>query len=227
MMSHVRVLDRVVDTLPARLWRAGNLYLLPGGELDFCTGEHPTLGHRVRTVEWRGREVLRGRALVADVEQEDGSTGEPGMVAGGRFSRWFDAWAAKGSGLTAAQVRHEFDEARRAWDALAEGELGEADTLATALMTKIVNHDPFHGSHDEHSAHLILGHVRLRRGDPDTAEHHLLTAARVEPDPSLRSFGPNMSLAQALLQHGRTGAVIDYLDLCSSLWKGSQCAALP
>jgi hypothetical protein len=97
-MSHVRVLDRVVDTLPARLWRAGNLYLLPGGELHFCMGEHPTLGHRVRTVEWRGREVLQGRALLADVEQEVGSTGEPGMVAGGRFSRWFDAGRPRAPG---------------------------------------------------------------------------------------------------------------------------------
>jgi hypothetical protein len=113
-------------------------------------------------------------------------------------------WAAKGSGLTAAQVRHELDEARRPWDALAEGELGEADTFATALMTKIVNHDPFHGSHDEHSAHLILGHVHLRRGDPDTAEHHLLTAARVEPIPhSARSAPTSRSRRRSCSMVGR------------------------
>jgi hypothetical protein len=112
------------------------------------------------------------------------------------------------------------DQARRAWDALADGDLGEADILATALVRRAVDHDLFHVSSDEHSAHLILGHVHLRRGDPDTAEYHLLAAARVDPDPSLRSFGPNMSLAHALLQHGRTEAVIGYLDLCSSLWKG-------
>ena len=30
-----------------------------------------------------------------------------------------------------------FDEARLAWDALADGNLGEADTLAKALMAKV------------------------------------------------------------------------------------------
>jgi hypothetical protein len=69
--ERVRVLARLVDILPARLWRAGNLHMLPGGELHFLVGEHPTLGHRVRTVEWRGREVLWGRTPVADVEHED------------------------------------------------------------------------------------------------------------------------------------------------------------
>jgi hypothetical protein len=53
IMSHLRVLERVVDILPAWLWRTGNLYMLPGCEWHFCTGQHPTLGHWVRTVERR------------------------------------------------------------------------------------------------------------------------------------------------------------------------------
>jgi hypothetical protein len=138
----------------------------------------------------------------------------------GRFSQWLDRWAAKGSGLTAAELRHELDEAHRAWDALADGDLGEADTLAKALMAKVADRRPLHGSSDEHSAHLIIGHVCLRRGDVDAAERHLLAAARIDdPAPALCTFGPNMSLAQALLQHGRTDSVIEYFDLCSSFWK--------
>ena len=139
----------------------------------------------------------------------------------GRFSRWLDSWAAKGAGLTVAELRHEREEAGRAWDALAAGDHGEADTLAKALMAKVAEKGPLHGSGDEHSAHLIIGHVCLRRGDVDAAERHLLAAARIDdPAPWLCSFGPNMSLAQALLQQGRTDAVIDYFDLCSSFWKG-------
>ena len=46
------VLRRVVDALPLRLWRPGNLFL--GGRLHFCSDG-------VRTVEWKGREVARGR----------------------------------------------------------------------------------------------------------------------------------------------------------------------
>jgi hypothetical protein len=138
----------------------------------------------------------------------------------GWFSRWLDRWAAKGSGLTVAELRHEREEARRAWDALADGDLAEADTLAKALMAKVAEKGPLHRSDDEHSAHLIIGHVCLRRGDVDAAERHLLAAARIDdPAPSLCTFGPNMSLAQALVQHGRTDAVIEYFDLCSSFWK--------
>jgi hypothetical protein len=79
---------------------------------------------------------------------------------------------------------------------------------------------PLHGSGDEHDAHLIIGHVCLRRGDVAAAERHLLAAARIDdPGPALCTFGPNMSLAQALLEHGRTDAVIEYFDLCASFWK--------
>jgi hypothetical protein len=120
-----------------------------------------------------------------------------------------------------AQLRDEKEEAGRAWDALADGDLGEAATLAEALMAKVAEKGPLHGSGDEHSAHLIIGHVCLCRGDVDAAERRLLAAARIDdPAPGLCSFGPNMSLAQALLQHGRPDAVIEYFDLCSSFWKG-------
>jgi hypothetical protein len=107
----------------------------------------------------------------------------------------------------------------RAWNALAEERLEEAEQLAEALLGKAAGTSPFHGGADLHSAHLLLGHVRLRRGDVESAERHLLAAARLEGDPALRTFGPNMSLAQALVLHGRIDAVLDYLDLCS-FWKG-------
>jgi hypothetical protein len=136
-----------------------------------------------------------------------------------RVERWFDGWAAKGSGLDAALLRDELNEACRAWDALADGRLDEAEQLAEALLGKAAGTSPFHGEADLHSAQLLLGHVRLRRGDVESAERHLLAAARLEADPALRTFGPNMSLAQALVLHGRIDAVLDYLDLCS-FWKG-------
>jgi len=142
------------------------------------------------------------------------------VIEAGWFGRWFDRWVARSLDRTPPEVRYEVDEARRAWDALAGGDLDEADTLAQALIAKVVKKHPYHGSDDEHSALLIIGHVCLRRGDVDAAEHHLLAAARIDdPEPALCTFGPNMSLAQALLQRGRTDAVIEYFDLCSSFWK--------
>jgi hypothetical protein len=47
----------VVDVLPERLWRPGNRYL--GMRLHFCVGGETD--RAVRTVEWNGREVGRGR----------------------------------------------------------------------------------------------------------------------------------------------------------------------
>jgi len=59
--EEVRLIERVVDALPERLWRPGNLYMLPGGDWHFCVGSNPRTGQSVRTVEWQGREVARGR----------------------------------------------------------------------------------------------------------------------------------------------------------------------
>jgi len=59
--GEVNLIERVVDALPERLWRPGNLYMLPGGEWHFCVGGHPKTGESVRTVEWRSREIARGR----------------------------------------------------------------------------------------------------------------------------------------------------------------------
>jgi hypothetical protein len=52
--------SRVVDVLPERLWRPGNVYV--GMRLHFCIGGQPD--RAVRTVEWNGREVARGRKAV-------------------------------------------------------------------------------------------------------------------------------------------------------------------
>jgi hypothetical protein len=51
----------VVDALPRRLWKSGNLYSLPFGEWHFCVADHPEESRTVRTVEWRGRQVAMGR----------------------------------------------------------------------------------------------------------------------------------------------------------------------
>ena len=63
-------------------------------------------------------------------------------------------------------------------------------------------------------------HVALRRGDEAAAQQHLLASGGVLGSPALNSFGPNMSLARALLLRvrGRTRVVLEYLDKCSEFW---------
>lgn len=54
---------RIVDWLPEVLWSQGNLLILPGGSLHFCTS--PSTPERsVRTIEWDGKELARGRKAV-------------------------------------------------------------------------------------------------------------------------------------------------------------------
>lgn len=58
----------VVDRLPLRLWRPANLYV--GMHLHFCIDTND-LADTVRTVEWEGREVGRGRRTLdpADIPE--------------------------------------------------------------------------------------------------------------------------------------------------------------
>lgn len=69
-----------------------------------------------------------------------------------------------------------------------------------------------------HVAHIVLGKVALAQGDVKSARRHLLEAAKVEGSPVLSSFGPDFSLARALLQRGERQVVLEYLDLCEKFW---------
>lgn len=49
---------------------------------------------------------------------------------------------------------------------------------------------------------LVLGLLALKKGDADAARARLLAAGRSPGSPQMDSFGPNMSLAKALLEKG-------------------------
>lgn len=106
-----------------------------------------------------------------------------------------------------------------AWDALVEGRQEEAADRAADLLASVPSADEArHSGAIVHHANLILGHLRLQEGDVAAAEDYLLAAGRTAGSPALNSFGPNMSLALALLRRGRVAPVLDYFGLCSSFW---------
>lgn len=104
-----------------------------------------------------------------------------------------------------------------AWASLWAGQLDYARELADELLG-FADDDAWYGGNSTHFGHLIRGHVALAGGDTNAAERELVAAAATRGSPQLNSFGPNFSLARALLEKGRTSAVITFLDHCRTFW---------
>ena len=67
-------------------------------------------------------------------------------------------------------------------------------------------------------ANTILGRVALRSGDVDTAKQYLLASAQSAAGADVLLSGPTMVLAKELLERGERDAVVQYLEVCVSLW---------
>lgn len=70
-----------------------------------------------------------------------------------------------------------------------------------------------------HDAHAALGMDALHRGDIAAAAEFLFLAGRSPGSPQLDTFGPDLSLAQAVLKAGRKDAVASYLWGIGRFWK--------
>lgn len=69
-----------------------------------------------------------------------------------------------------------------------------------------------------HDGNMVLGRLALRKGDVGQAKAFLLKSGHASGAGTLASFGPNMSLAKELLEHGEKTTVIEYLQLCKKFW---------
>jgi len=70
-----------------------------------------------------------------------------------------------------------------------------------------------------HKGHLTLGRIALRLDDIEEAKKQLLLAGNTPGSAQLDSFGPNMLLAQELLEKGENAIVLEYLKLCEIFWE--------
>lgn len=70
-----------------------------------------------------------------------------------------------------------------------------------------------------HQGHAALGLLALDRGDVEGAVGHLLSSAQTPGSPQLDSFGPDLTLAQRLLDQGQRDAVRRFLEQCRTFWK--------
>ncbi|MFM2294157.1 MAG: hypothetical protein RLZZ350_570 [Verrucomicrobiota bacterium] len=69
-------------------------------------------------------------------------------------------------------------------------------------------------------ANIVFGRLAVRDGKITEAKNFLLLAGKSPGSPQMDSFGPNMSLAKDLLQHGESEVVLEYFELCKKFWDG-------
>ena len=73
-----------------------------------------------------------------------------------------------------------------------------------------------------YDANIVLGKVAISEGKIEEAKKFLLEAGKTPGSPQLDSFGPNMTLARALLEKNEREVVLQYFELCSKFWEMGQ-----
>jgi hypothetical protein len=100
------------------------------------------------------------------------------------------------------------------------GDSAKAKTYATDLLAAAQrDKGGWNYGNAIHDGHVVLGLVALHNDDILTADRELLEAGKTTGSPQMNSFGPNMTLAQELLNKGERNTVLDYFELCRKFWK--------
>jgi len=103
--------------------------------------------------------------------------------------------------------------------ALAAGNLEKATKYANEVLAMVKAEPEWDRANEIHSAHGVLGRIAVEKGDIEAAKEHLIQSAQVTGSPQLNTFGPDMTLAQQLLEKGERATVIEYLKLCGAFWE--------
>jgi hypothetical protein len=99
------------------------------------------------------------------------------------------------------------------------GNFTAADGYASeALALASTNKDRWPVGEAVHQGNIVKGRILLLQGNVSGATAYLLAAGKTKGSPALNSFGPTMALAEDLLNHGQSQAVVQYLSECRSFW---------
>lgn len=103
------------------------------------------------------------------------------------------------------------------------GEIEKAKLYADRLLELVDQHlGNWNYSNSIYEAHTALGRIALREGDIERAKEHLLKSVSSSGSPQLDSFGPDMVLAQELLNAGEKEIIYEFFFRVHIFWK-SEC----
>jgi len=103
--------------------------------------------------------------------------------------------------------------------ALAANRPDEASAIAMELLGSATDKKSWNYGDAVFHGNTILGQLALRRGDLAGAKEFLRKSAEVDGSPVLKSFGPNMSLANDLIAAGERESVLEFFAQCRTFWK--------
>ena len=121
------------------------------------------------------------------------------------------------SGASGLDLEYKLaDLAKRAY---AAGDLKKAADYANHLLKMAPQYpkDWNYGNAIFYS-NFVLGRIAMQKGDASQAGKYLLASAATPGSPQLDSFGPNMSLANELLEKGWKDVVLQYMENCKKFW---------
>lgn len=70
-----------------------------------------------------------------------------------------------------------------------------------------------------HDANIVLGMVELNNQNTNEAKKYLIKAGYTSGSPQMNSYGPNLMLAQALIDVNEKSVVVEYFTLVKNFWK--------
>ena len=135
---------------------------------------------------------------------------------------WKDRYTKSAERLDKATTDHErfYPLTELARSALYLGFTNDARGYAQRLLTMSPQfQEDWNYGNAIHDGNEVLGRIALQEERLEDAKRFLIEAGKSPGSPQLDSFGPDMGLAQALLERGERETVLEYLKLCRRFWK--------
>lgn len=120
----------------------------------------------------------------------------------------------------AKEIRKNFILQEMAKLSFEAGEIEKAKNYSTKLLKSAEeNKEKWFYGNSVHYGNIVLGKIALKEKKLDEAKKYLIEAGKTPGSSQLKSFGPDFTLAEMLLEAGEEEVVLEYLKLCEKFWK--------